>query len=181
MTEIDVKMIGRHTIACALRPFHDHNSSLAHEIIPSDVGELRLVVETVKIDMIHGRFVSFVPMDQRICGTRHRLDDSVSRADRLRQRRLACAEISTQRNYQRWYDCFTELTAPVDHLGLGEIEVTRRGKRRNDVTMSLKAAAEGKFKALIDKIMPLSQAVQAHEWVESRGGLGKIILDPTMA
>ena len=34
--------------------------------------------------------------------------------------------------------------------------------------------------ALIDKIMPLSQAVQAHEWVESRGGLGKIILDPTM-
>jgi hypothetical protein len=29
--------------------------------------------------------------------------------------------------------------------------------------------------------MPLSQAVQAHEWVESRGGLGKIILDPTKA
>ena len=27
--------------------------------------------------------------------------------------------------------------------------------------------------------MPLSQAVQAHELVESRGGLGKIILDPT--
>jgi NADPH2:quinone reductase len=54
------------------------------------------------------------------------------------------------------------------------------GETPDDVTMSLKAAAEGKFKALIDKIMPLSQAVQAHEWVESRGGLGKIILDPTM-
>jgi NADPH:quinone reductase-like Zn-dependent oxidoreductase len=54
------------------------------------------------------------------------------------------------------------------------------GETPDDVSMSLKAAAEGKFKALIDKIMPLSQAVQAHEWVESRGGLGKIILDPTM-
>jgi NADPH:quinone reductase-like Zn-dependent oxidoreductase len=47
------------------------------------------------------------------------------------------------------------------------------------VTLSLKAAAEGKFKGLIDRIMPLSQAVQAHELIESREGLGKIILDPT--
>ena len=54
------------------------------------------------------------------------------------------------------------------------------GETPDDVTMSLKAAAEGQFKALIDRIMPLSEAVQAHEWVESRGGLGKIILDPTM-
>jgi NADPH2:quinone reductase len=53
------------------------------------------------------------------------------------------------------------------------------GETPEDVDMSLKAAAEGKFKALVDRIMPLSQAVQAHEWVESRGGLGKIILDPT--
>jgi len=27
--------------------------------------------------------------------------------------------------------------------------------------------------------MPLSQAVQAHELIESRAGIGKIILDPT--
>ena len=27
--------------------------------------------------------------------------------------------------------------------------------------------------------MPLSQAVQAHELIESRSGIGKIILDPT--
>jgi NADPH:quinone reductase-like Zn-dependent oxidoreductase len=53
------------------------------------------------------------------------------------------------------------------------------GETPQDVDLSLKAAAEGKFKALIDRIMPLSQAVQAHEWVESRGGVGKVILDPT--
>lgn len=53
------------------------------------------------------------------------------------------------------------------------------GETPADVAMSLKAAAEGRFKGLIDRIMPLSQAVQAHEWVESRGGIGKVILDPT--
>ena len=43
-------------------------------------------------------------------------------------------------------------------------------------------AAAGKFKALIDRIMPLSQApLQAHELVEGRGGLGKVILDPTQS
>src|SRR6185436_17159548 len=50
------------------------------------------------------------------------------------------------------------------------------GETPDDVNMSLKAAAEGKFKAVIDRIMPLSQAAAAHEWVESRGGVGKVIL-----
>ncbi len=53
------------------------------------------------------------------------------------------------------------------------------GETPDDVNMSLKAAAEGKFKAVIDRIMPLSQAAAAHEWVESRNGVGKVILDPT--
>jgi NADPH:quinone reductase-like Zn-dependent oxidoreductase len=53
------------------------------------------------------------------------------------------------------------------------------GETPADVTTSLKAAADGKFKALIDRVMPLSQAVAAHEWVEGRGGIGKVILDPT--
>ena len=35
-------------------------------------------------------------------------------------------------------------------------------------------------RVVIDRIMPLSQAVQAHEWVESRDGLGKVVLDPTL-
>jgi NADPH:quinone reductase len=53
------------------------------------------------------------------------------------------------------------------------------GETPEDVTLALKAAAEGKFKGLIDRIMPLAQAAQAHELIESREGLGKIILDPT--
>jgi len=53
------------------------------------------------------------------------------------------------------------------------------GETPEDVTLSLKAAAEGRFKVVVDRIMPLSQAVQAHELIESRSGIGKIILDPT--
>jgi NADPH2:quinone reductase len=53
------------------------------------------------------------------------------------------------------------------------------GENKDDVSLSLKAAAEGRFKALIDCVLPLSQAAHAHELVESRAGIGKVILDPT--
>jgi NADPH:quinone reductase-like Zn-dependent oxidoreductase len=53
------------------------------------------------------------------------------------------------------------------------------GETKEDVQMSLQAAAEGRFTALIDCIMPLSEAARAHEIVESRAGIGKVILDPT--
>jgi len=55
----------------------------------------------------------------------------------------------------------------------------RSCERPESARLTLEMAAAGKFKALIDRVMPLSQAAQAHELVESRGGLGKVILDPT--
>ena len=73
-------------------------------------------------------------------------------------------------------------TVPLDVNRLYQNHITiigATGETPEDVTLSLKAAAEGKFKGLIDRIMPLSQAVQAHELIEAREGLGKIILDPT--
>jgi NADPH:quinone reductase-like Zn-dependent oxidoreductase len=53
------------------------------------------------------------------------------------------------------------------------------GEGSTDVALSLQAAAEGRFKVLIDRILPLSEAVQAHEIVDARAGIGKVILDPT--
>ena len=41
-------------------------------------------------------------------------------------------------------------------------------------------AGKGGVKALIDQILPLSQAADAHRRVESREGMGKVILDPTL-
>jgi len=45
--------------------------------------------------------------------------------------------------------------------------------------MALKAAAEGKFKALIETVLPLSKAAEAHAIVAERNIIGKVVLDPT--
>lgn len=67
----------------------------------------------------------------------------------------------------------------VNRLYLNHITVMgRTGETPEAARLSLQMAAEGKFKALIDRILPLSQAPLAHELVESRGGLGKVLLDP---
>lgn len=42
------------------------------------------------------------------------------------------------------------------------------------------AAAEGKIKAQIEKLLPLSRAAEAHRLVESGEVTGKIVLDPTL-
>jgi NADPH:quinone reductase len=53
------------------------------------------------------------------------------------------------------------------------------GDAPEDVRLSLQAAVEGRFKVVIDKILPLKDAVQAHELVAARSGTGKIVLDAT--
>jgi NADPH:quinone reductase-like Zn-dependent oxidoreductase len=47
-----------------------------------------------------------------------------------------------------------------------------------DMVMSLKAAAEGHLRALIDQVLPLADAAKAHEIIEGRGGTGKVLLAP---
>jgi NADPH:quinone reductase-like Zn-dependent oxidoreductase len=44
--------------------------------------------------------------------------------------------------------------------------------------LALKVAAEGKLKVLIDKVLPLKEAGRAHEIVEARSGIGKVVLTP---
>ena len=68
----------------------------------------------------------------------------------------------------------------VNKLYLNQITVMGvTGERPESARQAMEMAAAGKFKALIDRVLPLSQAPLAHELVESRGGLGKVILDPT--
>jgi NADPH2:quinone reductase len=47
-----------------------------------------------------------------------------------------------------------------------------------DMERSLAAAAEGRLHVIIDRILPLSQAVDAHRIVADRAGTGKIVLQP---
>ncbi|MBX9841600.1 MAG: zinc-binding dehydrogenase [Xanthobacteraceae bacterium] len=44
--------------------------------------------------------------------------------------------------------------------------------------LALQVAAEGKLKVLIDKVLPLGEARVAHEIVEQRAGIGKVVLTP---
>jgi len=47
-----------------------------------------------------------------------------------------------------------------------------------DVDLSLDVAAKGHLDVLIDKVLPLSEAAEAHRLVAGRSGLGKIVLRP---
>ena len=42
--------------------------------------------------------------------------------------------------------------------------------------LALKVAAEGKLKVLVDQVLPLQQVRRAHELVEARSGIGKVVL-----
>jgi len=46
---------------------------------------------------------------------------------------------------------------------------------------ALKLAAQGKYRMLIDRILPLSQAAEAHRLVEANTVVGKVVIDPTLS
>jgi len=48
----------------------------------------------------------------------------------------------------------------------------------DDLTFTLRAAAEGRHRVLIDRVLPLAEAVLAHRLVAERSGTGKIVLQP---
>jgi len=47
-----------------------------------------------------------------------------------------------------------------------------------DLELGLQAAAEGRYRVLIDKLFPLASAADAHRRVDARTGTGKVILQP---
>jgi len=68
----------------------------------------------------------------------------------------------------------------VSHLYINHLSIMGwTGQSDADVVDSLKAAAEGRLRVLIDRVMPLADAVEAHRIVAARDGLGKVILQPT--
>lgn len=74
-----------------------------------------------------------------------------------------------------------KVTLDVRRLYLYQLSVLGGlGFVASDVTASLEAAAQGRLKVLIDRVLPLSQAAEAHRRVAAREGIGKIVLDPTL-
>jgi NADPH:quinone reductase len=72
-------------------------------------------------------------------------------------------------------------TVPLDvsHLYNSHITIMGwTGQSDEYVVDSLRASAEGRLRVLIDRVMPLAEAVEAHRIVAARDGLGKVILRP---
>ncbi len=47
-----------------------------------------------------------------------------------------------------------------------------------DLDFSLRAAADGRYRVLVDRVLPLSEAALAHRLVAERSGTGKVVLQP---
>jgi NADPH:quinone reductase-like Zn-dependent oxidoreductase len=68
----------------------------------------------------------------------------------------------------------------VNRLYLNQITVMgATGETPEDMDMALRAAGEDRFKALIECVLPLSKAAEAHAIVAERTIIGKVVLDPT--
>ncbi len=73
------------------------------------------------------------------------------------------------------------VTINFSHLYHNQITIIGRpGNHPPDLPKCFAAAAEGKIKPQIEKVMPLSRAAEAHRLMESGEVMGKIVLDPTM-
>ena len=49
----------------------------------------------------------------------------------------------------------------------------------DDLTLTLEAAGQGRHRVLIDRVLPLADAVLAHRIVAERSGTGKVVLQPS--
>ncbi len=73
------------------------------------------------------------------------------------------------------------VTINFSHLYHNQIMIIGRpGNHPPDLPKCFAAAVEGKIKPQIERIMPLTQAVEAHRLMETGEATGKIVLDPTM-
>lgn len=73
------------------------------------------------------------------------------------------------------------VTIDFAHLYHHKITIKgRSGYHPPDRAKCFAAAADGKIKAQIEKLLPLSRAAEAHRLVESGEVTGKIVLDPTL-
>jgi NADPH:quinone reductase len=73
-------------------------------------------------------------------------------------------------------------TVPLDVNRLYQFGITVIGSPGNiaapDLEAALRATAEGRFRVLLDQVLPLERAIEAHHLVAERGGTGKVVLQP---
>jgi NADPH:quinone reductase-like Zn-dependent oxidoreductase len=72
-----------------------------------------------------------------------------------------------------------QATINIIHLFFREIEIIgATGSTQREVEGVLRLVAEGKLRPIIDRVLPLSEAPQAHRLMEEGQLFGKILLVP---
>lgn len=130
-------------------------------------------------------------------GVNYRRNDLAAEVDRITQGRGVDVVYENIGDPVLWPLAFRSLarsgrlvTAGAHGGGLVPLDVRRLYGRRlriiggagasgQDIASALDAAAAGRVRALIDRVLPLDEAAQAHRLVESDGVVGKVVLDPT--
>lgn len=72
-----------------------------------------------------------------------------------------------------------KVTLDLNKLYLRQLRIVgTAGSRPRDLESTVEAAARGKIRAVIGKLVPLSEAAEAHRLVEDRAVPGKVVLQP---
>ncbi len=72
-----------------------------------------------------------------------------------------------------------QVTLDVTRLYLNRLRIVgAAGANRRDIERALREAAAGTFTPLIDRVMPLERAAEAHRLLEEGSPLGKVLLEP---
>jgi NADPH:quinone reductase-like Zn-dependent oxidoreductase len=75
-----------------------------------------------------------------------------------------------------------KVTLDVNRLYLRRLRIIgAAGTNSRDVRRALAAAGRGEIRAIVERVMPLSEAAEAHRLLESQTVKGKIILQPKFA
>lgn len=132
-------------------------------------------------------------------GVNYRRDDLAAEVLRITQGRGVDVVFENIGDPSQWEGAFNSLaqggrlvTVGAHGGGMVTLDLKRLYQRRLQVMSglgvegraelerSLQLTAQGAFQVLIDRTMPLSQAVAAHRLVAGNDSLGKVILDPTL-
>jgi NADPH:quinone reductase-like Zn-dependent oxidoreductase len=74
-----------------------------------------------------------------------------------------------------------EVPLDIRRLYLYQLHIVGEPREQpGGLARAFKRAGEGGIKTIIDTVLPLSQAAEAHKRVAERRGVGKVILDPTL-
>src|SRR5687767_13785057 len=147
--EADLHDVGGHSIARSLGPFDEDDRSTVDNVVPRKVREIIRTSQPIKVQMKDGCALCMIFVHERERRAGHIFANSNTFADRLRQRRLAGAEVAFERDDHRRHEAAPELLAPLLKLTSRELRIVNRRNSRFSYLWPLAAGLWPHLLALI--------------------------------